>query len=301
MWKDFFYFSKSERRGVLLLIVLILGTTGYILLLPLLYPPEELKDLPDHRKEYEEFMAHLQERKEKQRTKNFSREQSQNPIILTSFDPNTADSAHLAALGLRSYIIKNILKYRIKGGKFRTPEAFAKIYGITPEQFKSLLPYITIGETFQKKDTIRFSPSPIRDNFSSFKYNEGTLVDLNKADTTELKKIPGIGSSLARNIITYRKKLGGFYQKEQLKEIKQLPLATHKWFTIEDTPSLLKINLNKASIERMVSHPYLNFYQAKVIVEYRKKKGPIKSLSQLSLYEEFTTKDIERLSFYVAF
>lgn len=43
------------------------------------------------------------------------------------------------------------------------------------------------------------------------------------------------------------------------------------------------------------------FYQAKVIIEYRRKKGKLKSLSQLSLYEEFTEKDLERLSHYLAF
>jgi DNA uptake protein ComE-like DNA-binding protein len=49
----------------------------------------------------------------------------------------------------------------------------------------------------------------------------------------------------------------------------------------------------------MTYHPYINFYQAKVIVEYRKKKGNIKSLKQLSLYEEFTPADFERLEPYV--
>jgi hypothetical protein len=45
----------------------------------------------------------------------------------------------------------------------------------------------------------------------------------------------------------------------------------------------------------------LNFYQAKIIVEHRKKRGEIKSLSQLSLYEEFTEKDLKRLSAYFSF
>ena len=62
-----------------------------------------------------------------------------------------------------------------------------------------------------------------------------------------------------------------------------------------------RINLNKAGIERLRAHPYINFYQAKVIVEYRKKKRTLKSLKQLSLYEEFTTQDLERISHYVCF
>ena len=61
------------------------------------------------------------------------------------------------------------------------------------------------------------------------------------------------------------------------------------------------MNLNKSSIERLKSHPYMNFYQAKVIVEYRKKKGKLSSLKQLALYDEFTAKDLEKLTPYVCF
>jgi DNA uptake protein ComE-like DNA-binding protein len=73
-----------------------------------------------------------------------------------------------------------------------------------------------------------------------------------------------------------------------------------KWFKLEDEIQR-KIDINKVGLEELRAHPYLNFYQAKVIVEHRRKKGPIKSLSQLALYEEFTEKDLERLSAYISF
>jgi DNA uptake protein ComE-like DNA-binding protein len=68
-----------------------------------------------------------------------------------------------------------------------------------------------------------------------------------------------------------------------------------------DNDSIRKLEINKASLDKLRAHPYLTFYQAKVIVEHRRKKGQIKSLSQLALYEEFTEKDLERLSAYVSF
>ena len=40
------------------------------------------------------------------------------------------------------------------------------------------------------------------------KYAPGTLVELNTADTTILKKVPGIGSTFARRIMKYRELLG---------------------------------------------------------------------------------------------
>ena len=133
-----------------------------------------------------------------------------------------------------------------------------------------------------------------------FKYPEGTLVDVNAADTTELKKIPGIGSGIARRIVAYRNRLGGFYSLEQLNEVEFVSADLLKWFKLE-SDSIRKLPINRVGLDQLRAHPYINFYQAKVIVEYRRKRGEIKSLSQLSLYEEFAEKDLKRLSAYVSF
>ncbi|MDE5709688.1 MAG: helix-hairpin-helix domain-containing protein, partial [Bacteroides sp.] len=132
------------------------------------------------------------------------------------------------------------------------------------------------------------------------KYPAGTIIDLNRADTTELKKIPGIGSEIARMIVGYRQRLGGFYSIEQLKEIHLDAARLQPWFSI-DTSLIRLLNLNRAGIEKLRSHPYINFYQAKAFVEYRKKKGKFQSLKPFTLYEEFSEADLERISHYVCF
>ena len=118
--------------------------------------------------------------------------------------------------------------------------------------------------------------------------------------TTEMMKIPGIGSGIAKAIVAYRNRLGGFYTLEQLQEASHVTPEMMKWFDLKEPP-IRKIPINKVGLDRLRAHPYLNFYQAKVIVEHRKKRGEIKSLSQLSLYEEFTEKDLERLAVYFSF
>ena len=190
---------------------------------------------------------------------------------------------------------------RQAGGKFATAEAFSRIYGITEEQFHTLEPYIYISESFQKKpDTLRYAKVEKRDTLAFYKYPEGTLVDLNRADTTELKKIPGIGIGIAQAIVAYRNRLGGFYDVAQLQELKWVTSDIQRWFKVENCP-IHRINANKASLDRLRAHPYINYYQARVIVEFRRKKDKLKSLSQLSLYEEFAEKDLERLSHYLTF
>ena len=197
-------------------------------------------------------------------------------------------------------MVKNILHYRNKQGKFRYPEDFRKIYGLTEEQYRTLYPYIQITKDFSSKDTVRLLTAQSVQRDTLMKYLPGTIISLNSADTTELKKIPGIGSSIARMMVNYRERLGGFFRIEQLQEIHLKAEKLRPWFSI-DIQQTRRINLNKAGMERMLHHPYINYYQAKVIIEYRKKKGSLKSLKQLSLYEEFTPIDLERLEPYICY
>lgn len=53
-------------------------------------------------------------------------------------------------------------------------------------------------------------------------------IELNSADTTELKQLRGIGSKLSQRIVKYRKKIGGFTRKEQLKDIYGLSEETYR-------------------------------------------------------------------------
>ena len=222
-------------------------------------------------------------------------------VVLAAFDPNSADSIEFLQRGLPPFIAHTILQYRRAGGKFRTADDFSRVYGLSSEKFNMLKPYIQISEAFRRKqDTLHFIKKAEKDTLAVYKYPEGTLVDLNEADTTELKKIPGIGSGIARMIVAYRKRLGGFYDMAQLKEVNYVDEDMLRWFKLGNAP-IHRINANKAGLDKLRSHPYMNFYQAKVIIEYRRKKGKLKSLSQLSLYEEFTEKDLERLSHYLAF
>lgn len=297
MWKDFFYYTKSERRVILLLLAIALLLLGIWAVMEYLRPVGVPVTLSES-EEIDSFLANLEEQEKIRKSHTPKNEIS---AVLQPFDPNTADSVLLRQLGLPVYIVRNILKYRAKGGVFRSPESFSRIYGLKEEVYQKLKPYITIAplvsvshvrtDTFrQLKDTIPYIP----------KYEEGTIVDLNKADTSILKRIPGIGSTLARMIVVYRQRLGGFYDVSQLQEVPHVRVELNKWFVV--TPAgLHKIQVNSASLDKLRSHPYMDFYKAKAIMEYRRKRGKIKGLSQLSMFEEFTEKDLKRLSPYLTF
>lgn len=303
-FKAFLFFSARERRGILMLVlaILIVLMAGYgHLYLNGRQEPVYADSLA--RQEYEAFasgIATLESARKTEYDRAYKREQKKPELI--PFDPNTADSITLCRLGLPEWMARNILRYRAKGGKFRRAEDFRKIYGLTEEQYRQLMPYIDIPPEDTLKQAIRlYNPPAYRDTIQQpYKYPAGTVIELNAADTTMLKKIPGIGSGIARMITGYRQRLGGFYHIEQLEEIHLDYRQLEPWFCI-DTAAIQRIDLNRASVERLRNHPYINFYQAKAIVDYRRKHGRLKNLKPFVLYEEFDPEALERIGHYVCF
>ena len=243
------------------------------------------------------------------------------PFETFPFDPNTADSTALLRLGLSPRQVRSIYRYRAKHGRYHTPEDFTRLPGLTNEQWERLKPYIRIAKEFQyveqqspsnssvkrddkeREDTL-YKVSPIRGDLEGservVKLASGQTIDINTADTTLLKMIPGIASKRAARIVAYRKALGGFVAVEQAMEAIEMPDSVLKYMIVSAVP-VTKINVNKLSVQQMMKHPYLNFYQAKAIVEHRRNKGDLHSIDELSRLEGFRPTDIDRLRPYMVF
>lgn len=236
-------------------------------------------------------------------------------IELFPFDPNTADSTAFLRLGLQPWMVRNIYKYRAAGGIYRCKEDFARLYGLTKKQYEILAPYINIGDDYRAasdfytpeyggrnegKNAERHEITPRDTMRFPVKLQPGEHVAVNAADTTQLKKIPGIGSSYAKAIVRYRERLGGYSSVEQLQEIDGFPQEALAYVHI-DASLIHRMNLNRMTYSQLRQHPYINFYQARDIMDYRHLKGSIKSLADLRLMKSFTAHDIERLKPYVEF
>lgn len=307
-WKDFFYYSKSDRVAIWIILTIVIaviaGFTGYYIA-----DKESSGRLsPEEQRMYKEIQAGVEKRKEQMYKKApyYYQPSEENQSELFYFDPNTADSTHFLRLGLRPYIVRNIYKYRAKGGVFRKPEDFAKLYGLSPEMFTRLKPFIKIGGKVAYEDSVRQAKERAwtmkRDSINRLKpekYAEGVVIDLNTADTTDLKKIPGIGSAYAAAIVRYRNLLGGYIAVSQLSEI-GIPSEAYPWLKIL-SGSVTRLKVNSSSFSHLNRHPYLNFYQTKAICEHRRKYGALKDVSQLRLYSAFTPHDLRRIEPYLDF
>jgi DNA uptake protein ComE-like DNA-binding protein len=218
------------------------------------------------------------------------------------FDPNTADSTQLLRLGLQPWQVRNIYKYRAHGGIYRRKEDFARLYGLTVKQYRELEPYIRISSDYLPASTlVGESPRIERDTFRyPVKIQADEHVVLNTADSTQLKKVPGIGSYYASQIIRYGQWLGGYVSVDQLDEIEDFPKDAKKYFLIADAHPR-RMNINRLTLQQLRRHPYINFYMAKAITDYRRLRGDIKSLNELRLSKDFPEEAIHRLEPYIEY
>lgn len=256
------------------------------------------------------------------------------PFETFPFDPNTADSTTLLRLGLSPWQVRSIYRYRAKHGRYHTPDDFKRLPGMTNEQWERLRPCVRIAKEFQyvtptpksfpkeegkrtigeirkeeinrentgarERDTVRKATHTEGRYPGGPKLLPGQTVDISTADTAQLKMIPGIASKRAARIVAYRTKLGGFVSIEQAMEATEMPDSVLKYMTVSSLP-VQKINVNKLSVQQLMKHPYLNFYKAKAINEYRLNHGDLHSIEELSRLEGFRPTDIERLQPYIEF
>ena len=302
MFKEFFYLQKSDRKVIILLLIVA------VVIIVLIRWSKQLPLAPESSSEtFQKTKDTAVSQHNDAHKWDFSSAPSPS-VHLTPFDPNTADAIQLLSLGLTEWQVKSLLKYRAKGGVFRQPADFARLYGLTQKQFKQLQPYIRISDDYRpaaelfahqekttayQRDTVKF---PI-------KLKEGAHVLLNTADTSVLKKIPGIGSYFARQIVAYRNRLGGYSSVSQLAEIDDFPSETLSFFQLsaDDASCIRKLNLNKLTLNELKRHPYISFYQARAIVDYRRLHGALRSLDDLKLLNDFSEDKIRQLQPYVEF
>ena len=294
-WKefitDYLTFTRKDRIGVLVVIVLLL----IVVFLPALVShshssktvkadadwiaamkklevavPKKIAGQFEQQNNDDESYAYQFDRS---KNNNYDRPKRE----LFYFNPNTIKTEEWKKLGLRDKTIYTIQNYLSKGGHFKKPEDLQKIYGLFPHEYEKIAPYIKIDPVEETKkfkdvsDKTPFENQPIKNYTSRY-----SIIDINLADTNSLIALPGIGSKLAARIVNFRDKLGGFYLITQVGETFGLPDSTFqkiKQYLELDTTSIKKININTATIDELKAHPYIKWSIANPIIVYRNEHG----------------------------
>ena len=129
-------------------------------------------------------------------------------------------------------------------------------------------------------------------------------IDLNSCDTNELVTVPQFGSKRAAKLIEYREKLGGFSSISQLQEVyilQNIDTVKLKDYRYINRQKIKKLNVNPATYQELVAHPYIDAYLTKLIIHHRERNGPIRDLDEFQRITHAYPELIEKLRPYVAF
>ena len=291
---SFIEFSSFERRGVFALLFVLLLFVGYYFIRNNIdYPssPVDETALASYQKQLDNKLGEKPVYTRKQQS--FEREQK-NEIPLQVFNPNVDSEDELIAKGVPAKIAKNLVNYRNKGGEFRSKEDVAKLYAVDESEYAKLEPFIGIERNSSSKNNVPNSQTNLPPTI--------VMVDVNRADLSDLKKIPGIGDVLAERILKYRNRLGGFHSLSQLSEVygisEEVQRTMFNYLSV-DKSHILTIEVNKADFKSLLKHPYLDYQETKAIVNYIEQHGAISSLSEFKNLHIFKGKDIDRILPYL--
>lgn len=322
---NYFSFSKQEYNGLMVMIVLIMVVMASPYLYRYFCP--EIYDAVAEQKAIQELILVERDDDAKGKKRNFkNRFEGRTKVRLFRFDPNTLDAAGWQSLGLSEKQAFAILKYREKGGRFYKAEDLKKMYTVSPVLYQQWLPYIYIGQSSLQKDSAKFyraangGRSAIRGNSAATLVAQGIprasgtvskskatarpVIEVNGADEARLDEIKGVGPFFAKRIIQYRERLGGFYHKEQLKEVPGLDSLKYQEIATQvriDSALIRKVNINTIAETDYRKLSYFTYKQVKAVVQYRKQHGNYGNIADLKKVVILSPETVDKIAPYISF
>jgi len=227
-WKDYLTFTKKERIGIIVLMLVLL----LFLLLPEIYQPElpaakadtSLVSLFASKPSIEKAVYAADEKEGANNAEIFDARK----FRLFMFDPNTVSESQWLELGIKARTVKTILNYRNKGGRFRAATDIKKIWGFSPADAQRLIPYVRIAPLAGSPNSFNnyYTQKAGSGNWTNagnaksvYKpeyHSKVAIIEINTANQQDWEALPGIGSVLAARIIKFRDKIGGFREIAQV-------------------------------------------------------------------------------------
>lgn len=300
LMRDYFSFTRSERRGMVVLCVVLVLSVAVNLLSGIIRTGQPADPT--------EFRKMLQ-------LMDLPAQNAPVPrLTLFPFDPNRITEEELDSLDLPAPVKRNLLKYRQKGGAFRKAADFGRLYGMNDSLMAEIMPYLAIpssGRTYfpEKREYPRrefraADSGRVDREVQKYRFREQTpvMVELNSADSAMLLGLPGIGPAFAGRIIRYRNILGGFFSPQQLSEVYGMTperMAQFLPFVTADSSLITSIRLNFADTRTLARHPYLGREPAIRIVDFRSANGPFASPRQLLDHQLVDGEHFEKIVPYL--
>ncbi len=205
-------------------------------------------------------------------------------IAPSPFLIDTVSASYLRAIGALSKRQAEVfIRWRDLSG-IRDMEELRECYVISDSVAEALRPYVIFADR---------QPHPVE-----------SPVEINTADSAELRRVNGIGEKTVNRILTYRQRLGGFVRKEQLAEIPGITEANYEKIFKQiccDSCEIQKIDINFATPEQIGRHPYITPRMLRKLLKHRLLKGGWSTTEELVKAHIFTPEEAKRLAPYLHF
>ncbi len=291
-FKSHFVFSRKQRNGIFLLILMIIAFQ--FLILNSNNSQQSVEINQNLVANYNAQIDSLQQLKI---------EESQPKIY--PFNPNFMTDHRGYTLGMTTVEIDRLLQFRAQNKWVNSAKEFQNVTQISDSLLAVMSPYFKFPDwasntngnqgQFNNRNSKKFS-----DEAKSIEQK----IDLNKATAVQLQRVYGIGEKLSQRIIDYRERQpNGFIADIQLTEVygitPELVERITNNFTVKSTPEIIKLNLNIADIEELVTIKYIDYEVAYNIVETRTLLDGFKSLDELTKVKDFPIHKLEIIKLYL--
>ncbi|KAB1068235.1 helix-hairpin-helix domain-containing protein [Tamlana haliotis] len=284
--KSHFTFSKNQRNGIFLLLILIVACQLLYFFVDL--PSEEI---------------HMQSKAfntlEKQ-IDSLRLAELQNKNTPKPFNPNYIDDFKGAVLGMGNEEIDRLLAFRSKNKWVNSSEEFQKVTGVSDSLLSVLSPNFKFPDWVrEKKKSKQLAYSKVKST-KSFRDKQ----DLNTATAKQLQQINGVGKVLSGRIVKFRNTfVGGFIADVQLEEVYGLSPEViqriTREFTVKNANTVQKIDLNRATVSDLVTIPHIDYDLAHHIIEQRQLRSGYKTFNELLKVKDFPVNKIKIIELYL--
>lgn len=283
--KSHFLFTRRQRNGIFLLILVVLAVQA-------IYFFSDFTK-PIYYGDQDEIDAFLKERDSLVKI-----EQEKSKPKMYPFNPNFITDYKGYMLGMTNEEIDRLLEYRKQNKWVNSASEFQKVTLVSDSLLSEISPYFKFPEWTKsvnnKQKTTSFS------NKSSY---PSERKDLNVATAQELQKVRGIGPTLSERIIKFRTKINGFADQVELTEVYGLSIEVieeiEKHFTIKTPRHIDKIALNSASVNELVQIKYIDYEIAHEIIEERTLRDGFKDFNDLLKIKDFPIVKLEIIKLYL--
>ena len=292
IFKSHFWYHKSQRNGIFILILLIV-IFQFIIVFVDFYSEEKVNiDTPKVIAFHHQIDSLRKINLENKRLKIFP------------FNPNYITDYKGAQLGMSLVEIDKLLAFRKTGKFINSRKEFQKVTTISDALLNTISPYFKFPDwVVERNQNMQLSTSRDTRLFAKKSKYILTSIDINLAVKEDLKTINGIGEKLSERIIKYRSKLQGFSTLNQLYEVWGLDTEVVDKlllvFKVINLPNIKKINVNTVSFRELLKNPYLDYELCKKIFEYKEEVAELQDISELKNIIDFPLELYDRIVLYL--